>query len=220
MSRKPHGKFRKLHKGIKRWAKKEKRALEIEAIRQGWKYTLDGEIIASSHTNNRELDRGFLKDLRKAGIPQNVIISLSLLEPDYEAKNENNLNEDLQRAQAGELVFHYGRQCLVTSVRKLDGTIKCHHEEWGKLYLLRCMNGELKCDDCDGAGDIEGEACIECNGNSTTSECPACFGVGEWQEYKKVGLKPLDEEKTYSISMNLNSTVFSENRTWWNIDAT
>tara|TARA_R110001583_G_scaffold45595_2_gene143489 strand:- start:925 stop:1173 length:249 start_codon:yes stop_codon:yes gene_type:complete len=82
------------------------------------------------------------------------------------------------------------------------------------------MNGELKCDDCDGAGEIDGEACVECNGNSTTSECPACFGVGEWQEYKKVGLKPLDEEKTYSISMNLNSTVFSENRTWWNIDAT
>jgi len=217
MSRRAHGKFRKLHKGMRKWARKDNRDLEIEAIRQGWKYILDGEVIATTHTNARELNKAFLRDLGNH-IPQQYLAALALLEPDYEATNDNNLNTNLQVATAGELVFHEGRNCLVTKVATVNSGMECYHEEWGDSpYLLRCISGQLMCDECDGEGSIpdEYEICMECEGNTTTSECPACSGVGKWKEYKVVEIQPVDETIRYRIKMNPSSNVFSANRTWW-----
>jgi len=125
--------FRQLHRRIKKWAKDNGNDWEVLETRSGWKYKLDGKIVASSHRSSF-IDRNFKADLRRAGIPREVIGiivmpgSFSAYElPDGMTPHwTHNLSANLRDAKVGELIWVRGHDVLVVGrIEQPDITKRC-----------------------------------------------------------------------------------------------
>ena len=127
--------FRKLHRRITKWAKKMSHEWEIISGKSGWKYKLNGEVVAATHPRT-ELGRAFKGDLRRAGIPRDVIGivmpgSLSGWElQDGDTPHDKSLETNLRDAQTGELLWWRGHNVLVVGrVEQPDITKRCSNCE-------------------------------------------------------------------------------------------
>lgn len=125
--------FRQLHRRIKKWAKDNGHDWEVLETRSGWKYKLDGKIVASSHRSSF-IDRNFKADLRRAGIPREVIgiIVMPGSFSGYELPDgmtphwTNNLSANLRDAKVGELIWVRGHDVLVVGrIEQPDITKNC-----------------------------------------------------------------------------------------------
>jgi hypothetical protein len=138
---------------------------EIISGKSGWKYKLNGEVVAATHPRT-ELGRAFKADLRRAGIPREVIGivmpgSLSGWElPDGNTPHDKSLETNLRDAQTGELIWWRGHNVLVVGrIEQPDITKRCSS----------CLgSGEIDCwtftDETETEIDEEWEEDCECVG--------------------------------------------------------
>lgn len=155
--------FRQLHKRIKKWAKKMSHEWEIISGKSGWKYKLNGEVIAATHPRT-ELGKNFKADLQRGGIPREVIGivmpgSLSGWElPDGNTPHDKSLGTNLRDAQTGELIWWRGHNVLVVGRIEQPDITK-------------------RCSTCDGKGQVEFEYDFE-DGEEEEIDVEYCECVG------------------------------------------
>lgn len=164
--------FRQLHRRIKKWAKDNGHDWEVLSTRSGWRYKLDGKIVASSHRSTF-LNSNFKADLRRAGIPREVIGivvfgSISAYElPDGMTPHwTHNLSANLRDAKVGELIWVRGHDVLVVGrIEQPDITKRCPY--------------------CDGKGEVE---FYEYDEPEHWEECE-CVGIAVIVQFLPNGMK-------------------------------
>ena len=177
--------FRQLHKRIKKWAKKMSHEWEIISGKSGWKYKLNGEVIAATHPRT-ELGKNFKADLQRGGIPREVIGivmpgSLSGWElPDGNTPHDKSLGTNLRDAQTGELLWWRGHNVLVVGrIEQPDITKRCPACEgrgWDREHYWK-NNDEWESTLPDGITDEERNALLDTIDDDEWDRDCECVGI-------------------------------------------
>jgi len=190
---------RELHKRIKRYCKTKGHEWEVRSTRNGYAYYLDGERIYSTHPSNYlspDLRQAFIR----AGIPREVIgletaspfarqmdethwqknaCALDIGDLEWgDTEHDESLSDDLDNAQAGDLVWVDGHNVLITK--------RLEHPEL-----------QDRCFWCEGKGEAEHyDYDEETDETLETTTTMSCFGCQNLKTY--IEFQPNGEDKRYA----------------------